>query len=159
MQTSIELQALYNYSLWPLVIFFSIFIIMTTVIITNVIKRKKSAKHKQSSVVIPEKNEKNIPVIKNKYIEQLNDIEKDYKNEKITLRMAYQRISETVRFFVFEVTDISTQNFSLAEIKKTAIPGLYEVIEEYYEPEFASKSIGDFDDAINKARRIVNEWN
>ena len=37
--------------------------------------------------------------------------------------------------------------------------GTYELIEEYYEPEFSYKSIGDFKNSIHKARRVINEWN
>ena len=77
----------------------------------------------------------------------------------INLREAYQLISESIRMFIFEVTDITTQNYSLIEIKKLNIPKLYELIEEYYEPEFSSKPSGDFEAAINKARRIIREWN
>ena len=109
--------------------------------------------------MIPEKNIKDIPVIKSKYLNQLNSIEYKYNNEMIELRKAYQLISETIRLFVFEITDITTQNYSLSEIKKLNIPILYELIKEYYEPEFASKSIGDFNNSINKARRVINEWN
>lgn len=161
MQTSINLQKLYNYSVWPLLLFFFIFVIMTVSLIVILLKKNKKNTVVKKPVIkeIPEKNIKNVPVIKDKYISKLNEIEKKHKEEKIDLRKAYQQISETVRLFVFEVTDISTQNFSLSEIKKANIPGLYELIEEYYEPEFAKKSIGDFDDAINKARRIVSEWN
>ena len=60
--------------------------------------------------------------------------------------------------FVFEITDITTQNYSLSEIKKLNIPILYDLIEEYYEPEFASKPKGDFEKSIIKARRVINEW-
>ena len=67
-------------------------------------------------------------------------------------------MSEQVRMFVFEITSISTQNYSLKEIKKLNIPGLYELIEEYYEPEFASKSIGDFDSSMTKAKDIVKNF-
>ncbi|MBR2704627.1 MAG: hypothetical protein IKE91_04070 [Clostridia bacterium] len=129
-------------------------------IVVLIKKNKKQVVVKKPEVKkAPEKSIKNIPAIKNKYIKKLNGIESKYKEEKIDLRKAYQEISENVRLFVFEVTDITTQNFSLSEIKKANIPGLYELIEEYYEPEFAEKSVGDFDDAINKARRIVSEWN
>ena len=161
MQTSIDLQKLYNYSVWPLLLVFFIFAIMTIILIVVLLRKNKKKTVVKKPVVkeIPEKNIKNIPVIKNKYIKKLNEIENKYKSEKIDLRKAYQEISETVRLFVFEVTDVTTQNFSLSEIKKANIPGLYELIEEYYEPEFAEKSVGDFDDAINKARRIVSEWN
>lgn len=159
MQTSIDLQGLFSYSLWPLLITLFIFLMMTLWLVWKKVKSSIKPKKKEVVQVIPNKNIKNIPAIKKKYIDRLNSIENKYRSEKINLRKAYQQISENVRFFVFEVTDISTQNFSLAEIKKAGIPGLYELIEEYYEPEFAKKSVGDFDDAINKARRIVNEWN
>ena len=159
MQTSIDLQGLFSYSLWPLLITLFIFLMMTLWLVWKKVKSSIKPKKKEVVQVIPNKNIKNIPAIKKKYIDRLNSIENEYRSEKISLRKAYQQISENVRFFVFEVTDITTQNFSLAEIKKAGIPGLYELIEEYYEPEFAKKSVGDFDDAINKARRIVNEWN
>ncbi len=158
MQTSINLQEPFSYSLIPL--FIAIFL---CVIIFYFLKKKKTKtieKEKVSEVkAIPEKNIKNIPVIKNKYLKELDTIEYRYKNDMIEIRKAYQMISEAIRLFVFEVTDITTQNYSLAEIKRLNIPVLYELIEEYYEPEFASKSIGDFGTSISKARRVINEWN
>jgi len=159
MQTSISLQDLYGYSVVPLLILFIVFSVMTGYIIFQKNNKEKAKNHKKEPPSIPEKNIKNIPAIKNKYIEKINEIDNKYKNGKISLRKAYQEISEAVRFFIFEVTDISTQNFSLSEIKNVNVPGLYDLIEEYYEPEFASKTNGDFDNAISKARRIINEWN
>lgn len=158
MRTTINLQEPFTYSFIPLIITFLLIIGFTIYIILSK-KAKDNVKGKMEQVkVIPEKNIKNIPVIKNKYLQQLNDIEDKYTNKKIELRKAYQLISEAIRLFVFEVTDITTQNYSLTEIKKINIPVLYELIEEYYEPEFASKTIGDFNSSINKARRVINEW-
>lgn len=158
MQTTINLQEPFTYSFIPLIIIFLLIIGFTIYIIISK-KAKDNVKGKMEEVkVIPERNNKNIPVIKNKYLQQLNDIEDRYTNKKIELRKAYQLISESIRLFVFEVTDITTQNYSLTEIKKINIPVLYELIEEYYEPEFACKTIGDFNSSINKARRVINEW-
>lgn len=158
MRTTINLQEPFTYSFIPLIITF-LFIIGFTIYMIFFKKTKDSVKWKMEEVkVIPERNIKNIPVIKNKYLQQLNDVEDKYINKKIELRKAYQLISELIRLFVFEVTDITTQNYSLTEIKKINIPVLYELIEEYYEPEFASKTIGDFNSSINKARRVINEW-
>jgi len=158
MRTTINLQEPFTYSFLPLIITFLLIIGFTIYIILSK-KPKDKVKGKMEEVkVIPERNIKNIPVIKNKYLQQLNDIEDKYTNNKIELRKAYQLISEAIRLFVFEVTDITTQNYSLTEIKKINIPVLYELIEEYYEPEFASKTIGDFNSSINKARRVINEW-
>ena len=154
MQTTINLQELFTYSLIPLIIT-TVFIIGLTIYL---ICSKNQFKVKNNVKTIPEINKKNITVIKIKYLQQLNEIEYRYNNKKIELRKAYQLISESIRLFVFEVTNITTQNYSLAEIKKINIKELYELIEEYYEPEFASKTVGDFISSINKARRVINEW-
>jgi len=159
MQTSINLQEPFTYSIIPLMIGICLVIAMTCYLI-YLKKIKEKLKIEEVKVKeIPEKNIKNIPIIKNKYLNQLNTIEYKYTNQMIDLRKAYQLISEQVRLFVFEVTDITAQNYSLAEIKKINIPSIYELIKEYYEPEFASKTIGDFSSSINKARRVINEWN
>lgn len=154
MQTSVNLQEPFSYSIIPLVIVIALGVIVF--ILSH--KKKEIAVVETQVKVIPEKNIKNIPVIKGKYLDQLESIHYKYTNNSISLRKAYQAISETVRMFVFEITDITTQNYSLAEIKKLNIPELYELIEEYYEPEFASKSVGDFDSSINKAKGVINKW-
>ena len=122
-------------------------------------KKKRESIEDKNIEKIPEKNVRNIEVIKNKYLIQLDNVELNFREQSISLRECYQKISEIIRMFVFEVTDISTQNYSLSEIKKLNMPVLYELIEEYYEPEFASRSIGDFESSIAKARRVINEWN
>ena len=155
MQTSINLQEPFAYSIVPVIITISLILIETYYIINS----KKKKRTIEDTKAIPNKNIKNIPVIKEKYLRELDTIEYEYKHNIIKLRKAYQKISENIRLFVFEITDITTQNYSLAEIKKLNIPILYELIEEYYEPEFASKSVGDFETSINKARRVINEWN
>lgn len=158
MQTSINLQEPFTYSVIPLIISICIIVILTSYLIyTKKIKEKTNKKEEIKE--IPEKNIKNIPIIKGKYINELDTIEYRYKNEMIELRQAYQLISETMRLFVFEITDITTQNYSLEEIKKLNLPILYELIEEYYEPEFASKTVGNFENSINKARRVIKQWN
>ncbi len=157
MQTSINLQEPFIYSIIPLIIAIGLIVIETLYLIH--LKKKKIIEEKNEIKVIPEKNIKNIPVIKGKYLNQLDSIEYKYTNQMIELRTAYQLISEAIRLFVFEITDITTQNYSLAEIKKLNMPNLYELIKEYYEPEFASKSVGDFSSSINKARRVIKEWN
>lgn len=159
MQTSINLQEPFIYSIFSLIFLLCIVAIITYYLIRNKTEKEKNEIIENKIKEIPEKNKKNIPVIKEKYLKQLESIEYKYDNDIIELRKAYQLVSEAIRMFVFEITDITTQNYSLTEIKKLNIPNLYELIEEYYEPEFASKSIGDFNSSINKARRVINEWN
>ena len=158
MQTSINLQEPFVYSIIPVIIIICLTFIETCYLIYLRKKKNKSKIDEIKVKVIPEKNMKNIPIIKEKYLKQLDNIEYKYANNIIELRKAYQMISENIRLFVFEITDITTQNYSLAEIQRLNIPILYELIKEYYEPEFASKSVGDFKSSINKARRVINEW-
>ena len=156
MQTSIKLQELFTYSLIPLIISICLIIILTVYLIYSK-KNKKEANLKIKKNL--DKNQKNIQTIEEKYLKRLDAIEYKYKNNKISLRKSYQSISEAIRLFVFEVTDIKTQNYSLSEIKTLNMPTLYELIKEYYEPEFASRSEGDFEASINNARRVIKQWN
>ena len=157
MQTSIKLQFLYSYSNIPLFISGFLIIILTVYFMLKEKKNKKTKITKTGKK--SEENIKNILAKKEKYLKQLDKIDNKYKNKKIVLRKAYQQISATIRLFVFEVTNIKTQNYSLSEIKELNMPALYELIEEFYEPEFASRSEGDFEVSINNARRVIEEWN
>ena len=159
MQTLVKLQELYNYSIIPLIVFLILVIFLTIYLfLLKKIKVNKALDNKKMKK-IPEKNIRDLPVIKNKYLNKLDLIKQKYEDGNIELREAYQLISENIRLFVFEVTNITTQNYSLSEIKKLDMPILYELIKEYYEPEFASKPIGDFMASLEKARSVIDKWN
>ena len=158
MQTSISLQDMYQYKIFIAFVLIFIVLYITYYLITHKANDYKKIVNNEVKE-IPEKNIKNLKIIKGKYISQLESIEYKYKNQMIELRKAYQLISETIRMFVFEITDITTQNYSLLEIKKLNIPVLYDLIEEFYEPEFASKPSGDFENSLIKARSVINKWN
>lgn len=158
MKTSVSLQDNFTYSIIPLI--FVVLLIIGLSIYFIIIKSKKKIVLKESTIKnIPERNVKDTKQIKDKYLKKLDFIENQYNGNKIKLRQAYLQISEAIRMFVFEMTDIKTQNYSLNEIKNINIPVLYDLIKEYYEPEFAFKSVGDFNSSINKARGVILKWN
>lgn len=159
MQTSVNLQNLYSYSSAPLILAILALVFLTIYVYNKKNKPQEKLNKVETTKKIPEKNIKDIPTIKKRYLSDLNSIEDKYQNGKYDLRQAYQQISECVRMFVFEVTDIQTLNYTLTEIKKLNITGLYDLIKEFYEPEFALKSKADFADSINKAKDIVKKWN
>lgn len=159
MQTTIKLQDPFIFSIIPITITMVLVLAITFYLIYLNRKNKNTRNRNYTLKVVPERNIRNIPVIKEKYLKQLETIEEQYTDNIISLRKAYQQISGTIRMFVFEVTNIKTQNYSLKEIKELNIPDLYELIEEFYEPEFTSKPIGDFNKSIEKARRIIEKWN
>ena len=159
MQTTVKLQELFSYSIIPIIVVVIPFVGLMVYLLLTRKKQEKTIVKKEPITDIPKPNVRNLATIKNQYLQQLYTVENDYKNKKIELRQAYQKIRGIIRLFIYEVTDIKTQNYSLSEIKKLNIPRLYELIEEFYEPEFASKSEGDFNVSINKARRVIVEWN
>jgi hypothetical protein len=154
MQTSVSLQEPYSFSIVPIIVL----VIIAAVLLFVLLFLKKNKEEQPEVKAIPQRNIKNIPAIKNKHLRELEAIEYQYKSNKLELRKAYQMISENVRLFVFEVTDITTQNYSLMEIKKLNIPNLYETIAEYYEPEFSKKPSGDFINSVNKAKDIIQKF-
>ena len=160
MQTSVKLQEMMRYSILPIIIVF-ILIIIGIILLVRFRKKKEKVMQitkKEEVKVIPEKNIKNIPAIKNKFLKQLEKIEKEHEKKNIELRESYQKISILVRTFIFEVTDIKTQNYSLKEIEKLNMPEVYDLIKEFYKPEFSEKPEGDFLNSINKVKEVINKW-
>ena len=101
---------------------------------------------------------KNLFEIKGRYRQQLSLLEQDFKNNKITKRKAYQNLSMLIRSFIFEVTQIKVQNYSLQEIIKVNIPSLTALVEEYYHPEFAKESKEELQESIIKTREVIEKW-
>ncbi len=155
MQITVKLQDMFHYS--SIIVFGYIILVIVFWVIFFPRKKKKTEKQEVSKVpVIPKRN---IVDLKNKYIRVLTDIEMRHAQNKLTDRLAYQELSASIRDFVFEVTGIRVQNFTLEEIKKINLPQLYELIEECYVPEFAAGYNGNVHDSIIKARKVIGEWN
>jgi len=155
MQISVNLQSPFSYSIYPIIIILIIVIIYTIYLIIKA--NKKSTKEEVPTL---EKVEiKDVNAIQKKYINKLNTIEADLDANKISVRKAYQELSTVIRHFVYEVTDIKVQYYTLREIKKLNMPILYELIQEYYIPEFSKYSIGNIKESIEKTRKVIQKWN
>lgn len=156
METTVKLQDLYAYSIFPILII-AMFIIAITIYFLIETMKKKNEVVKIEDVKIVEP--KNIKAIQNKYLKRLDNLRKKLELNKITIRVAYQGLSTLIRYFIYEVTDIKVQNYTLSEIEKLNMPFLTELIQEYYAPEFAKQSIGDIKQSIEKTRKVVEKWN
>lgn len=156
METSVKLQGLFSYSFFP-ILFIAIIVLAITIylLIQSLKKKKEVVKIEDVQIIEP----KNIKAIQNKYLKRLDNLSKKLELGKITIRVAYQGLSTLIRYFIFEVTDIKVQNYTLSEIEKLNMPFLTELIQEYYAPEFAKHSIGDIKQAIEKTRKVVEKWN
>ena len=96
--------------------------------------------------------------IKHKYCVMIDDLENRCRSGKVDNRKAYQELSVTLRHFVYELTGVKVQNYTLEEINRLNMPRLSEVIGESYAPEFSVDKNGDIYDAMNKARMVIREW-
>lgn len=155
MQTSVKLQEPFSYSFYYIIIVLVLIIIITIYFLLN--KKRKNTKKKV--IKIKQISQENKETLKQKYIKKLNELESKINKNEIDTRTAYQELSSIIRFFVYEATDIQVQNYTLKEIKEINIPILYELIREYYIPEFAKKSLGDTKLSLEKTRKVIEKWN
>lgn len=155
MQISVSLQAPFSYSIYP-IIAVAVFLIGICVWLF-LIKEKRI--EPIEDIEIKKVPQKTLRHMKNKYLKKLEVIEKKVENEKITIRTAYHGLSIIIRYFVYEVTNVKVQNYTLKDIEKLNLPSLTELIQEYYPPEFAEKSLGNIKSSIEKTRKVIEKWN
>lgn len=159
MKTSVKLQEPFSYAIWPVIVVGVIF--AGYVIYLFVRKRMESGKHKKATEgqVVRQQTKKDIAKIKLRYIGKLEKIKSSLYNKELTTREAYQRMSMCIRKFVYEVTGIKVQNYTLEDIRQLNMPVLEELIMEYYIPEFAIESIDNSMESIEKTKRAIEKWN
>ena len=155
MQIDTSLQEPFSYSIYPILFFFGL--LLLPILVYFLKKYIKIPKKKQS--VYNYYVTKDIYTIKYEYLNKLNMLESELDGGMITSRKAYQELSMTIRLFVYELTGVEVQSYTLKEIKKLNIPVLYELIKEYYDPEFSKLSKGNIKLSIDKTRGVIQRWN
>ena len=157
MKTSVELQAPFQYMILWLIL---AVLFIAGVIIAQVLLRKKLGDRLKKAKQIKLKRiaESTLEGLKKKYIGELTCIEMNLRNQKITVRQAYQKMSICIRLFVHDVTGIKVQKYTLSEIKKVNMPQLTNLVREYYEPEFALESRTDVMGSVQRTRAVIESW-
>ncbi len=157
MKTSVELQDPFNYLiLW---IILAVLFIAGVVAAQIILRKKLGDRLKREKVLKMKKiSEATLEGKKKKYIGELVYIESDLSQGKINIRQAYQRISMAIRMFVYEVTGIKVQKYTLSEIRRVNIPQLTNLVREYYEPEFARVTRADVRQSLAKTRSLIEGW-
>lgn len=154
MQTSVNLEPPFSYTMGYVIIVLLIILAITIWWYLN-----KNKKQLPLNIEVREENKKNIKAIKIKYLKKLLALENKLDKNEIQIRKAYQNLSSIIRYFVHAVTGIKVQNCTLEDIKELNMPKLYDLIKEYYRPEFAEKSLGDIKASIEKTRKVIKKWN
>lgn len=150
MSSSVKLQAMFSYSFIPIIILLIIILCLILYFLLN----KQSKGKKPIKVVKPI----NVEDIKKKYIISIDHLWQEISENKIDSRQAYQNLSKLIRHFIFEVTGIKVQNYTLEEIKRVNMPVLTSLITEYYHPEFALGIKGDIMASIKRTREVILKW-
>ena len=156
MQSQVNLQDPFSYSISYIVVFIILLLVFVAIfvslVILKTIKKKKPIKQVVNTPI-------DVNTIKNKYILELNSLEKQFDSNKVTNRNAYILLSGTIRNFIYEVTNIKVQNYTLREVDRLNIPVLTELMNEYYKPEFDYDDEGNLKNSINKTREVIKKWN
>lgn len=150
MQIDTELREMFSYSI-ILIIPLLLLIILLLIIILH---KKKDIKN----VKIIQPSSKNLIDIKSKYLYNIQILIVDLNTNKISERIAYQSLSRLIRNFIYEVTNIKVQYYTLEDIKKINIPILSKLVEEYYKPEFERVSKGNILESIDKTKKVIENW-
>lgn len=151
MQTGTELQAPFSYSLLPIILLF------VALFLPLIIRLLKKYWPRNNDMVINTYTDSNM--IKNKYLNMLDELDNKLDTKKISSRKAYQELSILIRSFVKEVTGIDVTTCVLSDIERMNMPIIYDLVKEYYSPEFARISIGNIRSSISKTRGVIYRWN
>ncbi len=152
MQVQTELRPMFSYSFLAI-----IFITIFTILIFFIMKYFKKKNNIKNEIIIPK--QKDLLLIKKDYLIKLDNLINELNENKISNRKAYQNLSSLIRNFIYEVTNIKVQNYTLTDIKKINMPILYELVSDYYDPEFAKISKGNIKVSINKTKMVIERWN
>ena len=158
MQTSVDLQDPFSYSILPIILVVAAAVILSAVLVAvKLIQRRLNGqmKPKEKVKVIKVRHPE---VIRKDYLARIDKIEQDYTSGKTNVRITHQELSACVRLFVHEMTGINVHTFSLNELKAHGIDKLSGLIEQFYAPEFDLRTDKETMDSIRDAREVVTSW-
>ena len=133
-------------------------LILVIIFFMYIFFHKLKTKNKKHVSKITITKPKDLISIQNKYLNLINDLSNKYQNKQISSRHAFQSLSVLIRKFIYEVTNINVDTLTLKDIDPIEMPILYELVSDYYDPEFASISKGNIIKAIEKTRKVIEKW-
>ena len=157
MKTSVELQDTFSYmAIWIILAL----VLLAAVIFLQIFFRKKFGDRlkKPKKIKLKKAKGKSLAEIKYKYLGEMGKIENELRSGRITIRKAYNMMSTCIRGFVFEATGIPVDKYTLSEIRQVGIPALTQLVEEYYEPEFARFTYADINQSLFKTKKVLELW-
>lgn len=158
MKTSVTLQEPFSYAVLPIFLIGTLIICYGIYLLVSFLKKKQPKQKPVRETVHKPDLATDIQKTKQKYLTELEHINRELCNGHIATREAYQNMSLCIRHFVYEVTGIQVQNYTLQDIKNLNMPNLEALITEYYASEFAPDSFGDTTASLEKTKRAIELW-
>lgn len=159
MDITVKLQNPFSYALWPIILLGICILGIVAVLIILKLNLKFKRKPAVAKPVLQPVSTQDIHGLQMKYLKELDTVEQEFRKGSLSIRKAYQRMSSIVRRFVQERTGVKTHTYTLEDIRKSNMPRLEGIVGEFYSPEFSVKSEGDVFEALEKSRRMIEEWN
>ena len=158
MDSVVNLKDPFTYPVWPILLLLlgAIAVGITYLLI----RRKKEA----PPVEVPPEpqqprfNYNQKTELKAKYVNILYLIEQAFRNGEISAREAYQRLSVAIRDFLKEISGVDVTKCTLMEMRSMRVPIITQLIEGYYEPEFAVETDDDVIMSITSAKKVIERW-
>ena len=157
MRISVELEDPISYMIIWLIL--GILFVAAVLFLQRFFRKKFGDKLKRpKKIKIKKPKPKTMQEIRSNYLGKLGAIEGRLRGGQISIRQAYQEMSVCIRGFIFEATGIPVEKYTLSEIRKVNIPALTQLVEEYYEPEFARFTYADVNQSLYKTRKVLELW-
>lgn len=99
-----------------------------------------------------------LSALRAKYCALADEVLEQYKGMKITNRVSHQYLSSIARFFIYEAKGLHAQYLNLSELRLTDQKLLCELIALYYPSEFEEIERGTVEEAVTKAKGMIQSW-
>ena len=165
MTTSVELQEPLSFAVWPWVaLAVALLGAVAFVLIRKLVAYMK--KKKELERLAAEERKRNpvpvkpsLPELKDKYMQKIIALENQFLTGQIESREAYEELSNLFRTFIYDATGVPAHKFTLYDMRGFNNPIAYNLVNNYYAPEFSSDTKGNILESIDFTKRAVFEWN
>lgn len=96
--------------------------------------------------------------LKLRYLQLIEECYQSYLQRRTNLRGLHRGLSMATRYFVYEAQHFPAPRLTLRDLKRAPYPKLTELIEQYYEKEFAAIEHGNAQQSVDAAKDLVRQW-
>ena len=158
MQYSIGLQDPYSDSAKWVIILAGMLIAAGCMFLFFLINRRRSRDQAAEAVQVNADPQPEYQRIKYETLHQLDDIEKNYRSGRMSVRETSCKISFSVRSFITSMTGGNAVCKTLSELQGWNRPELTMLIRKLYGAQFTVVSSSDAGDYFRDARKLVEKW-